>query len=199
MRSLAERLSRLARIVFAVTPLIVASAWLLAHLPGVLTAPQSGNHWFVFLAYGWTGIFLHEAGHALAGSLLGFRLSVFRVVPIEIAVGGNGRAQLKWHKRLGGGYLGLPKHTRHLPLRTLLITAGGPLANVFTFLICWMLLWTARESLGAVFGFVRGLMIFSLFSAVMNLAPFQFGGSKTDGRRLWEAALGTLRSTHLVS
>jgi hypothetical protein len=40
---------------------------------------------------------------------------------------------------------------------------------------------------GAGFAFVRGLMIFSLFSAVFNLAPFEFGASKTDGRRLWDA------------
>lgn len=165
---------------------------LLAHLPGVAGPPAvplelSGNL-LVFLAYGWTGIFLHEAGHAVAGALVGFKLFVFRVTPFEIAVSREGRMGFAWHTRLGGGYVGLPKHEGSLPLRRIIITAGGPAANVLTFLLCWFVLGTAGVTLtGAGYEFVRGLMMFSFFSAVLNLAPFEFGASKTDGRRLWEA------------
>jgi hypothetical protein len=179
---------KLGALVLIILPLLAASIVFLSHLPGVANAPEVSHNWLVFLAYGWTGMFLHEAGHALAGTLMGFRLSVFRVTPLEVVVQGDGRTRVAWHKRLGGGYLGLPKHDRNLSLRTILITVGGPAANVFTFLLCWLVLRMAGGMVtGAAFAFVRGLMIFSLLSAVLNLAPFEFGASKTDGRRLWDA------------
>ncbi len=172
-----------------VAPLLMAGVVFLSRLPAVASPTPGSDNLFVFLAYAWTGIFVHEAGHAVAGTLMGFRLSVFRVTPLAITVEGNGQTRVAWHGKLGGGYLGLPKHERNLSARTILITAGGPLANVLTFLGCWLTMGMAHGTLtGAGFAFVRGLMIFSLFSAVLNLAPFEFGQSKTDGRRLYDAA-----------
>jgi hypothetical protein len=168
-------------------PLLAASSIFLAHLPGVVPPKGVNDSVLVFLAYFWTGTFVHEAGHALAGAMMGFRLSVFRVTPLELVVESDGRMRFAWHSKLGGGYLGQPKHVRHLSLRTAVITAGGPAANVLTFLACWFWLRTEGMFTGTGFAFVRGLMIFSLFSAVLNLAPFEYGGSKTDGRRLCEA------------
>jgi len=107
---------------------------------------------------------------------------------LEIEVDGEGRVRAGWRLRLGGGYTGMPKHARNLSLRTVLMIAGGPTANVWTFLLCQHLLRTeAATQTGIAFAFVRGLMIFSLFSAVVNLAPVQFGSSRTDGRRMWDA------------
>lgn len=190
MRSLLKTSRRLAGILLVTAPLVIASVFFLTRLPGVVSPVAVNHSWLIFLAYGWTGIFLHEAGHAVAGTLVGFRLSVFRVTPLELVIQNDGRARFAWHPRLGGGYLGLPKHERSLTRRNIMITAGGPAANVLTFGLCWLALHTAAGALsGTGFAFVRGLMMFSFFSAVLNLAPFEFGASKTDGRRLWEAML----------
>jgi len=166
-----------------ILPLLLGCILFLRYLPGFVQTSDDGA--LIFLAYGWTGIFLHEAGHAMAGKLMGFRMSVFRVVPIEVARR-EGNMRWSWHTKISGGYLGIPQDESNLPLRTAIITAGGPAANLITFLLCWYLL-SEQALTGAAFGYARGLMIFSLFSAVLNLAPLDFGASKTDGWRILEA------------
>jgi hypothetical protein len=167
----------------AIAALLAVCILILRRLPGV-AAPEEHN-WFLLAAYGWTGMLLHEAGHAVAGTLAGYRLSLFRVVPFEIRR--SAQLQFAWHGRLSGGYIGMARAAGNAELRHAFMIAGGPLANLLTFLICWWLLASAVMTLGPGYAFLHGLMTFSLFSAAVNLAPLQFGESKTDGRRIFEA------------
>ena len=184
--------------------LVLLTACVLLVLRAPNTASSGGHTWLIFLAYGWAGIFVHEAGHALMGTLLGFELAVFRVTGFEIRreQGRDLGLQVKWFLRLGGGYLGNPP--RHVDsqidlwLRQVTIVAGGPAANFFTFLFCWFAL-TYGVWLPDTFEFLRGLMIFSLFSTAVNLAPLTMGTTKTDGQHLFDAIFAPAESRRTLA
>jgi hypothetical protein len=96
--------------------------------------------------------------------------------------------RIKWNATIGGHYCGLPRSAENLARRHVLMVAGGPAVNVATFLLIWALLVAAQGRIdGYAFGFLRGLMNWSLVTALINLLPVNLGGFKTDGRHIWEA------------
>ena len=168
-------------------PLLLAAGYLFRHLPGVITPKNAQSNFFVFAVYTWVIIALHELGHALAGRLMGFELCGLAVFPLEFRRLGA-KASVVWNPSLGGHYLGLPRTHEDLWRRHLVMVGGGPLANLVTFLLCWLVLVLAAGRIdGYAFGFLRGLMCWSLVTAVGNLAPLHISGFKTDGRYIWEA------------
>jgi hypothetical protein len=175
-------------------PMMVLAGYLFKNMPGIITPKGARESTFVmFLAYQWLIILLHELGHALAGRSVGFRLVSFAVFPLQFTrMGGR---PLRWNTELGGHYMGIPERHENLWRRYLWIVAGGPAANVLTFLFCWLVLWWAQGRIeGVTFSLLRGLMCWSLLTAAFNLVPLKLGGYKTDGRHIWEAFFAPVQS-----
>ncbi|MEZ5401770.1 MAG: M50 family metallopeptidase [Bryobacteraceae bacterium] len=166
--------------------------------------PASGDDGGVLatMAGLWLGVLVHELGHALAGAAVGFRMSRLAVFPFEYL-----RSSKRSYFRLnfavlGGFYMGIPTHVRHLRRRHMALTAAGPAFGFLFAFLSWALLWRAN---GAADGFAYGVLAasiwFGLVNNLLNLLPIQMSGLRLDGRVLWggmfrhreeEAALAVL-------
>jgi hypothetical protein len=84
-----------------------------------------------------TGV--HEAGHAVAGRLVGFGFFQICVGPVSITRGVQGlKTRLNYHWTLLGYVVSVPRHRGGLRWRKFVFTLGGPAAN---FLSLAPLLW----------------------------------------------------------
>ncbi|MGK7312515.1 MAG: hypothetical protein ACN0LA_09770 [Candidatus Longimicrobiales bacterium M2_2A_002] len=77
---------------------------------------------------------VHEAGHLLAGRLVGFRFLLFIVGPLRVAREGD-RVQVGWNRSLSlAGWLAAtgptPDRLERLRRRTAIMVAGGPLTSL---------------------------------------------------------------------
>jgi len=168
-------------------PVIFGVAFLFRSMPGVITPKDAESSFLNFALYTWLIILVHELGHALAGKSQGFDWMAFMVTPIEVQRIG-GRTSFKWNFSLGGHYCGFPRTADNLWRRHLIMVAGGPAVNIATFLLVWAVLVAAQGRIGGeAFGFLRGLMNWSLITAIINLIPATMGPLKTDGRYIWDA------------
>jgi hypothetical protein len=80
----------------------------------------------------WLVAAVHEAGHLLAGRIVGFRFVLFVVGPLRIERPGN-RVRVGWNRdfTLGSGVaVCAPVHTRQLRLRMAATDLGGPIASL---------------------------------------------------------------------
>ena len=139
----------------------------------------------------WLQVLVHEAGHAVAGVLVGRRLVAAGIGPLRLERGVGG-----WMVRWGGNVRGLSGFAVLLPpdratqsrrdVATFIL--GGPLANLLCAAVALLVLAlapplgvTASVALaGTVFG--GGLL------GLINLVPWQNQGWHTDGynlRELW--------------
>lgn len=129
---------------------------------------------------------LHEAGHAIAARLLGWRVR-------EIVIG-FGRELWRW--KLGetrvviklapieGYVLPAPTSAQHMRLKSALIYAAGPGAELL--LLAAMLLVLGKDYVFGSAGSVEQVAAYSLAIAILlgagfNLLPFSTGGAVSDG------------------
>lgn len=167
-------------------PMVILAGSLFKAVPGVTIPKYVDDGWLVFVAFSWFVIFSHECGHALAGTALKFDLVSFWVCPIEVRR--LRKWQIVWNPKLGGHYCGLPRTHENLWRRHVIMVAAGPGINFVIGALCWLVLWRASGAIdGAAFGFLHGVMRWSLITSFINLAPVKLSGFKTDGRYLWEA------------
>ena len=131
---------------------------------------------------------IHEAGHVLAGWLVGFRFEAVTIGPISI-VGGPGRPALKL------GRLETLNGTAHMEIdavkrlrsRLTIFIAGGPLATMIS---CLAVEFILQSRIGAawpplLWGIAQLFVVWSLLVLVVNLFPFlRKNGQFTDGARL---------------
>jgi len=172
-----------------------APAWMKPAIPG-----QADGGWVAIAVAIWVSTFVHELGHAAGGAANGFRLVRLAVFPFDLT-----RMDGRWRLRLslgmlGGFYLGLPCHVRHLERRYLLLTAAGPATGFVFAAACWLILWTSRGRIdGFWFDAMYTAMGFSMATNLLNLLPFRLGGLTLDGRVIWNCVFRRPEAKALIA
>jgi hypothetical protein len=134
-------------------------------------------------------ILFHELGHLVAGDIVRFRLLSFAVGPLSFAyTKGRWRAQMRYDKLTGGHTAMVPTTPRHIRLRVMILTLGGPLASALLGamgVVCLLLIpgpaWSA--ALGRAVALATGFAIGDFF---FNLLPMASEAQYSDGARLWQ-------------
>jgi hypothetical protein len=136
---------------------------------------------------------VHEAGHLVAGHLVGFHFRYVTVGPLKISKQGkrlrlSGAGRRLW---LSGFAASLPTDYRDLPRRTAVMIAGGPAASFLQILV----------AAAGITGWSRHFVAFGLLSTVQqaelvpllsvaamavlvfaaSILPLRTGGLMTDG------------------
>lgn len=131
-------------------------------------------------------IFVHEAGHALAGRAAGMGLFV-----IGIGSWRGQRDREGWRfkrgkrvKGVGGFVVMLPQDREMSPLTRSVYLLGGPCANLIFALACG---WAAYAlDIDTVAGLAcLFLAVVSTLAGVANLIPLQASGWSSDGQQVW--------------
>lgn len=148
---------------------------------------------------------VHEAGHLLAGRLVGFRFLLFIAGPVRVAREG-GQVRLGWNRNLSlaGGLAATgptPDRLERLRQRTAVMVAGGPAVSLLAGLAGGALYLSAGLHEGGLSGpagvLPRLAAIFALGSlaiAVVTLFPGRTSGFLTDGSRLLQLLRGGPRA-----
>jgi hypothetical protein len=165
--------------------------------------PRGAQKWALILALFPVlilGLAAHEAGHALAGALSGFRLYLFVVGPLKLQrVGDRLRAGLNRNVGLYGGAVvsAPPAEVAALRERFLRVVAGGPLASLALGLLALgasRALPVPRPGAGtAELVAYASLLVFATLSlglALVTLTPNSLGGLPSDGARLLQLRRG---------
>lgn len=155
---------------------------------------------------GWLHTLLHEAGHAIAGVVVGLKPLAFGVGPLRAERGERG-----WHLRWGGSVGGIGGFALLLPpvdaspkaSAQALYLLGGPLANL---LVAGLALPLVLALDGPVWAEIAlGMfVVIGVVIGIINLVPFRSGGWLSDGahlRRLRtdpDAVMAGLRMQQLV-
>ena len=154
--------------------------WIAAHFRGTVDRVADANI-AVFVIILMTTLFLtiaiHEAGHAIVGRLVGFRIHSIRIW----------RLQLEFPPRLsifrgpmggaGGWAICTPESTDNLAVRAGLMLFAGPAVNLLTAL----LLYAMFPASGL---FLLVFMIWSFAIGAVNLLPLRTGPLFSDGHRI---------------
>ena len=132
---------------------------------------------------------VHEAGHVAGGRLVGFRLLLLVVGPVQVAREKDG---LRWGLNrsfglAGGLALSVPTDDRDLHRRTAVTVAGGPAASLALGAL-GLGLWAALGGAASAVALLVGLASFGI--AAVTLWPGRPGGLPTDGARLLRLARG---------
>ncbi len=145
-------------------------------------------------------LFWHEAGHALGGRLVGFRLHLLAAGPMRLDRTPQGW-RLSFNRNLGlwGGVaasgpdadlapgLAQPGLVQ-LPRRMLTMVAGGPVASLAGAVLALLLAWAMGPGPARLLAGVFG--VFSFLIAIATAMPQSFGGFKSDGQRVLELLRG---------
>lgn len=134
----------------------------------------------------WLHIVVHEAGHALAGTLFGQNVFALGVGRWRLE-----RGQKRWHWRRGTAVKGIsgfailiPRAGRE-PTRTDMVMyfLGGPLVNLLTAALIFVVVWIWKPALGPASAWL-GAGCAALILGVINLVPFRSAGWYSDGMSL---------------
>jgi hypothetical protein len=125
-----------------------------------------------------TAIATHECGHFLVGLAVGFRFRSLHVWRLQI----DGKLQMSRYKpsegEVYGGTLFFPKEMRNRPLSVACMTLAGPLANLLSGYLLFILPFDKS--------FISGSYILaSFFFGLENLVPFRSGPIISDGMHLF--------------
>lgn len=136
---------------------------------------------------------IHEAGHALAGTLVNFDFRMYVVGPFMWDKEESGW-KFKWNKNVnlaGGLVISLPTTKDNLARRFSVYASGGPIFSLFLTLITLMVnhLITFLNTNNSVFLHTIGsffwlLSLLSLLIFILTALPFHAGGFYTDGARI---------------
>lgn len=140
---------------------------------------------------GWLQLLLHEAGHALAGLLVGRRFVGAGVGPLRLE-----RGQGTWMLRWGGGVGGIGGFAAMLPrgpegrIAAAVVLFAGPLANLLAAGLAAYAL-ARLDAPGLVPGAaLAATAVAGTLLGVANLLPFRSGGWSSDGQGLLDLARG---------
>jgi hypothetical protein len=132
----------------------------------------------------WLVLAIHEAGHLIGGSVVGFRVFQFACGPVMLVREGE-RLRLRLNRVPAhwGGLAGcMPVGTEDLRRRTGVFVAGGPLTTLLSASVALVLaIAVADAAWTAVLAMFATLSIGILFA---TLIPATTGGIPTDGARL---------------
>jgi len=127
----------------------------------------------------YVAVFVHECGHLLAGTMVGFRVDHMRVgrllfrPPFKVSFE---RYNLSGHAAHAAV---VPLKSEGLRYKMLIFTLGGISANLVTGALA---VWLYRQTQHSVFGCYAFL---SLLQGILNLLPLTRKASVFDGRRVW--------------
>lgn len=142
---------------------------------------SAGNRVAWAVCHAVSGVFavvaVHELGHAVFGILAGFRLLSIQVGPLQISPPFHLRWQRKLLSGLSGMALLLPNRSEGLRPRGIVMTLGGPAANLASAAIVIFLL--------PEMGWFTGLfMAMSITLGVTKLIPFRRRALTSDGAHI---------------
>ncbi len=140
-----------------------------------------------------TAVSFHEAGHAAAASLLGFRIQMFAIWPVCVhRMGGTWRLDFSPRFARGvSGFVGAyPLRARNLRVRTIGWIFAGPLSSIASAVVCiWLADISIENGLEGISIFLRGVAVCSMVCALVSFLPFATRG-KSDGRHIVEILCG---------
>jgi hypothetical protein len=123
-------------------------------------------------------IVVHECGHVFAGLAAGFRFNQMRIGQLQI----DRPFRVSRYRGKGTGSSGwaslFPVSADHLAARAAVLLLGGPLANLATA----ALVWVVPVRTGMLGACVAG---WSILLGLINLVPFRNRAVLSDGKRLW--------------
>lgn len=172
------------------SPAARSLAWILAlAMAALLAGPQTAIGSLArLLLYGTVAliflIWVHEGGHLVAGSLVGFEFVALIVGPLHINLD-DGRITCELHDEslFSGAVIGLPTGTDRIVDRCIATIAGGPIANLLVSFL--LLIALAFDAFGpALRSPLLGLCLFSFILAVANAIPVSNGPHRSDGGRI---------------
>ncbi|MBC7768428.1 MAG: M50 family metallopeptidase [Phycisphaerales bacterium] len=139
------------------------------------------------LAGAFLAIAVHELGHALAAWLVGWRVWIISVLGVVVRFGHAPRLSTRLSHDVGGYVLGTPPDDAHdTKWRSIVFTAGGPLASVLTgpLFIAWVATlprdgWETATGAG-VLGAMLAFGVASFWSALMTLWPLRGRGERPN-------------------
>ena len=148
-------------------------------------------------------IAVHEAGHHLAGALVGYRWKVWIVGPFQMSrETSGGRVRFHLSKTLfSGRAIAFPPESRTVKRRAFFLL-GGPVATLLlgvSLLLYYLLLPGAQQDQS--FLLLTMIALSGLFF-LNNVVPYSHKGFKSDGARLlelWKDRKGVARDTALMT
>jgi hypothetical protein len=140
-------------------------------------------------------ILVHELGHLLAGTLVGFRLIYIRVGPIRIEHTGRVSWHWTWRALTSGATTSYPASQWGVRWRLFASVAGGPAANLVSAFFVYKLLPEGNSVLIVAGFFFVGL---STLIGVINLLSFRNGEPIPDGLQLWILLFSKKRRERLI-
>jgi len=132
-------------------------------------------------------IFVHEAGHAAAAALVGWRVFVFAVRPVAFQIANRNVARMGRHddEGIGGYVLAMPVNEELATRgRWAFFVMGGPIANLLLAPLCaaiWS--WRHPQYLEAL---IVGLGLQSLHTLLFSILPHPRSLQSSDGQKLWQ-------------
>jgi hypothetical protein len=140
-------------------------------------------------------ILVHELGHLLAATLVGFRLTYIRVGPLRIEHTGRLSWHWTWRALTSGATASYPVSQWGVRWRLFASGAGGPAANLVSAYFVYKLLPNCSSVLIAAGFFFTGL---STLIGIMNLLSFRSGNPVQHGLQLWILLFSRERRERLI-
>lgn len=177
--------------------IIAAFCLVIAYSGAFKNQPQVVGGVLCFFVGQGISIWVHELGHAVAARLVGWRIIVFAARPIAVQFPNRDIGFMKRSYEPGvGGWVGSVPPNAKLDTsgRNAAFTAAGPTANI----IFGLLILALADPIGASFAIsnVRSDVIcalvgyHSILLGLVNLVPSGIGEHSSDGRKLYEIAVG---------
>jgi len=148
----------------------------------------------------YVGLFLitsvHEFGHYLTGSILGFKCKEFRVGNVCWLASGGWKLQLRLQWLVTARVIMYPdKPLKRLRVRFIAMVLGGPCANIGTaFVVAFLSRFGPRLGLFAMFYFIASLLF-----GIANLLPIGGGRHQTDGQQTLDLLFSEKRKAKMRS
>ncbi len=137
--------------------------------------------------------FIHELGHLFAGRLVGLKLHMFIIGPLQI-IKENDEYRFRFRRGLGifnGLTASLPEDGQNIRHKMLIFAFGGPLASLLTMTVAGaMFYWVIQtqnwyKQLAWPWELLLILAVFSLSTFLSTMRPGIYGnGFPTDGGRI---------------
>jgi hypothetical protein len=152
-------------------------------------------------------VLLHEAAHAFAGRVVGFRFALLQVGRFGVVKDARGIrfVSRRVRKGPGGQYLPIPSGTRARARRFALVVAAGPFANLAVALLFFRAIDNYREanpfapSTPALVPIAAEITFISIIIFVGTLLPIRTKGLRSDGTRLHILLRGGARARRHVA